>query len=303
MTTDQVFDLREVPESVLIVGANEVGLKFAFIFNAFGSAVTLIDSADRILPSEDADIAATLRRSIKKRGITLLTTTTMLSLGGNENGKTRVVLRTGEKERGITVEKVLLTDRRPNTEALGLEKVGVRLDNGTIVVNDRMETSVPGLYAAGDVTGGCYAHTAFAEGVTAAENALGQTATKPVASLRSVFSHPEVACVGLTEAQARSQSHDVRVGKFMFLANGGALVTRNPEGLVKVIAEAETGEILGVHIIGPRATDLIPGAVLGMSLEAAIEDVANTPYLHPTLAEALKEAALDALGRPIHKAK
>jgi dihydrolipoamide dehydrogenase len=227
----------------------------------------------------------------------------MLTLRGNENGETKAVLRTGKGEREVVVEKVLLTDRRPNTESLGLEKVGVRLDNGKIVVNDRMETSVLGLYAAGDVTGGCYAHTAFAEGVVAAENALGQTATKPVASLRSVFIHPEVACVGLTEAQARSQGYDIKVGKFMFLANGGALVTRNPEGLVKIIAEAETGEILGVHIIGPRATDLIPGAVLGMRLEAAVEDMANAVYLHPTLAEALKEAALDAIERPIHKAR
>jgi dihydrolipoamide dehydrogenase len=202
----------------------------------------------------------------------------------------------------MVVDEVILTDRTPNTDFLGLEKVGVKLENGKIVVNDRMETNVRGLYAAGDVTGGCYAHTAFAEGIVAAENASGLTAAlKPVVFPRSVFIHPEVASVGLTEAQARSQGHDLKIGKFMFLANGGALVTRDPEGLVKIIAEAETGEILGVHIIGPRATDLIFGAVLMMNLEATVEDIADAACLHPTLSEALKEAALDAIERPIHK--
>jgi len=303
MTTDEALQLKAIPNSILIAGLGVIGVELAFMFNAFGSTTTLIGGTAGILPTEDREIAAQIHGMMEKRGITILTKAKIAKIDETESGKKLSVV--SEKEqRQIVTEEVLFTDRAPNIKNLGLETIGVRVDKGKIVVDNEMKTNVPDVYAAGDVTGGWLAHVAFAEGVVAAENAMGLRSTMDYNVIpRCTFTNPEVASVGLTEEQAKARGYSVRLGRFPFLANGRALTLREHEGFVKIIADDKSGEILGVHIIGPRATDLISEAALAMKLEATVEEIANTIHPHPTLAETLREAALDAAGKPLHKAK
>jgi len=303
MTTDEVFQLKAVPNSVLITGLGVIGVELAFMFNALGSTTTLIGESPSILPLEDQEIATHIHRMLEKRGITILTKARILKIDETESGEKALV--SAEKEqREMIAEKVLFTDRAPKIKNLGLETIGVRVDNGRVVVDKEMKTNVPHVYAAGDVTGGWLAHVAFAEGVVAAENAMGLQSTIDYNIVpRCIFTNPEMASVGLTEEQAKARNYNIRIGRFPFLANGRASTLREHEGFVKIVAEDKSGEILGVHIIGPRATDLISEAALAIKLEATVEEIANTIHPHPTLSETLREAALDAARKPLHKAK
>ena len=303
MITDEALRLKAVPNSILITGLGVIGVELAFMFNALGSTTTLIGETAGILPTEDREISAQMHGMMEKRGVTILTKAKIAKIDETESGK-KVAVVTEKEQRQIVTEEVLFTDRAPNIKNLGLETTGVRVDKGRIVVDNEMKTNVPDVYAAGDVTGGWLAHVAFAEGVVAAENAMGLRSTMDYNVIpRCTFTNPEVASVGLTEEQAKARGYSARLGRFPFLANGRALTLREHEGFVKIIADDKSGEILGVHIIGPRATDLISEAALAMKLEATVEEIANTIHPHPTLAETLREAALDAAGKPLHKAK
>jgi dihydrolipoamide dehydrogenase len=293
--------LDSLPESILIVGGGVIGAEFAALFAALGVQVTVVEMLDRLLPMMDPDISREIARSLKKQGVESYLrsrATHIQSVGGG----LRVSVTTLEGERSFAVEKVLVSvGRRPNVEDLGLESLGVQIERG-IVVNERMETSVPGVYAVGDVTGKWWlAHVAADEGVVAAENALGHPATMRYKSVPScVFTRPEVASVGLTEAQAREQGFDVLVGRFPFRANGKALTYGEYEGFAKVVSEARYGEVLGVHVVGPHASDLVLEGGLALTVEATLDEIEATIHAHPTLGESIAEAALAARGRALN---
>jgi dihydrolipoamide dehydrogenase len=297
------LQLTKVPESMVIIGAGPIGLEFATIFAALGAKVTVLELLPQILPSEDAEIASALEKSLKRYKIEILTKTQVKEIMEGAGGKLQVKAVAGEGEKSFEAEVVLVAvGRSPNVEGLGLPEAGVRVGKKGVEVNSRMETNVPGIYAIGDVTGQwLLAHFAFAQGEVAAENVMGHEAEMDSRVVpRCVYTLPQVASVGLSEKEAREAGHEFKVGRFPFSANGKAIVYGERTGLVKIVAEAKYGEVLGVNIFGPHATDLIGEAVLAMRLEGTAQDVAQAIHPHPTLTEALKEAALDVDGMALH---
>ncbi len=295
--------LTRVPESMVLIGAGPIGLEFGTIFSALGAKVTILELLPQILPSEDEEIASALEKSLRNFKIKILTGAQVKGIEETGGGKLKVSAVTGEGEKTFEAEVVLVAvGRKPNLEGLGLQEAGVRFGKKGIEVNSRMETSVPGIYAVGDVTGQwLLAHFAFAQGEVAAENALGHEAELDSRAVpRCVYTLPEVASVGLTEKEAREKGYDIKVGKFPFSANGKATVLGERTGFVKIVSEVKYGEILGMNIFGPHATDLIGEAVLAMTLEGTAEDIARAIHPHPTLTEAVKEAALDVDGLSLH---
>jgi dihydrolipoamide dehydrogenase len=290
---------EEAPRSLVIIGAGAVGIEFADVYSAYGTDVTVLEALPRILPIEDEDVSAQLARSLTRRGIALKTGVTVASVSAGPGG---VVVQTDGGS--IEAERLLMAvGRRARIEGVGLEALEVKLDRGFVAVSPRMETSVPGLYAIGDAAGRqLLAHKAMAEGVVAAEAIAGRDPT-PVdyGNVPScTYCRPQVASVGLTEAQAREQGHEVRVGRCPFTANGKAVALGETDGFVKVVADAPTGELLGVHIVGPEATEIIHEFAVGRTLEATLDEMMHTIHAHPTLSEAALEAVLDALGHAIH---
>lgn len=291
------------PGSLIIIGAGAVGVEFADVYAAYGVKVTLLEALPRLLPAEDEELSGLLAKSFARRGIEVRTGAKVIGVKAGKNRMT-VEVETDGKAESLTADRVLMAvGRAAKVAGLGLERLGVATERGYLKVSERMETSVPGLYAIGDVAGPpLLAHKASAEGVVAAEAIAGRTprgvdyATVP----NCTYCHPQVASLGLTEAQARERGQKVSVGRFPFQANGKALAMGEPEGLVKIVAEAETGEILGVHILGAEATELIAEFGLGKTLEATVAELAHTIHAHPTMAEAVMEAALGAMGRAIH---
>lgn len=304
ITSDEALELKAVPESILIVGAGYIGCEWACIFRELGSEVTLVEVLPRILPLVDEDMAKTLEREFKKNKIAALTGKTVEKLSPNPQGGLVARLSGGEE---VGAEIVLVSvGRAYNTEGLGLEGVGVELgENGAISVNERMETTAPDIYAAGDVVGGMLlAHVASAEGMVAAANALGGEERMSYDAIPSgIFTLPEIGTVGLSESQAREAGQDLRVGRCSFRALGKAHALGETVGEVKIVADAETEEILGVHIIGAHAADLVHEAALAMRNELTIEEIVATVHAHPTMAEALMEAAHAVHGRAIHLPK
>jgi len=300
LNSDHAVTLRELPGSILVVGAGAIGCEFAFLFNGFGSDVTMVEVLSHAVPMMDEDISVLLEREIRKRKIKLHLNTKVASVKRGPD-KLAVALDNGQT---IHVDKLLVSvGRAPNVADLGLEVVGVELtERGTIRVNGRMETNVPGVYAIGDVVGGnMLAHEASAEGMVAVENALGGSRAMNYNLVPSaIFTDPEIASVGLTERAAREQGHEVKVGKFPFRALGKAHVLGEVAGEVKLVADAETDQIIGAHIMGPHATDLIHEVALAIKMEATAEEVAGTIHAHPTLSEALMEAGHALLGGAIH---
>lgn len=302
--SDHVLELQSVPKSMLVLGAGAVGVEFASAFSRFGTQVTLVELLDRVVPLEDADISKTLEKALKKQKIAVHTATRFEKAEKTPGG----VRVTAKPEKGEAktweVEKLLVAvGRKPVSEGLGYEKAGVKMDRGFIVVDDHMRTSVPSIYAIGDLvpTPG-FAHTASAEGVLAAEVVAG----RPVHPIRyeltpnCTYCDPEVASVGLTEAQARERGHDVKVGKFPLGVLGRVLILDEPDGLVKIVADAKYREILGVHIVGPRATELIAEAGMALTNEATVDELVHMQHAHPTVAEGIKEAAEAVFGSAIH---
>ncbi len=297
------LSLSAVPRTIAILGCGAVGSEFASIFTAFGSDVTLIEMMPSILPMEDAEVAAVLAKALERRGAKVRTATTVTGVQAAGDSM-RVTVRAGDAQETLEAEYVLVAlGRAPVTDGLGLDRVGLAAGRGGIAVNARMQTAVPSIYAAGDVTGGLLlAHVASAEAVVAVEAIAGGTPQPldPLLMPRATYSIPQVVGVGLTETQAREQGHDVTVGRFPFTANARATILNQREGLVKIVADRSLGEILGVHMVGPQVTELLPEGVLARSLEATVLEIGQAVHAHPTLSEAVREAALGALGRAIH---
>ena len=305
ISSDEALILEKAPKTMVIVGAGAVGCEFADVFSAFGTQVTLIDIAPVILPLEDADCSAELAKSFKKRKIEVLTAA---KIGDVQVGKNSVkmTVESGGKKQSLEVEKVLVAaGRAPNVEDLGLLEAGVQVDQrGFIKINERMETTAKGIYAIGDVAGPpMLAHKGSREGVVLAELLAGQKNVHLVNYgniPNATYCHPEVASIGLTEQQCKDKKLDYKVGRFPFSANGRARTSGETEGFVKIIRDAKYGEILGAHIIGPHATELIHEIAVTRENEFTVEEIDLAIHAHPTLSEAVAEAALDSLGRVIH---
>lgn len=300
MTNREVLDEKTLPKTLVVIGGGVIGLELACAYAAFGTKITVVDAMAHLLPMLDEDLTAVGIAHMKKMGMDFHLE---CSVQGVETSKVICKNSVGEAL-SFEAEKILIaTGRKANTETLALDAGGIRHDRGRILVNDRMETNIPGVYAIGDCVKGYaqLAHTASAMGEVAAENICGRKAHyDEITNPTSVFILPEAASVGLTEAQAKARGIAYKVGKFPLMANGKSLILNGGEGLVKIIAGEALGEILGVHIIGPRATDLIQEAALAIRLEATVEELIDTIHGHPTVSEAVREAALAAEKRAIH---
>ncbi|MFH1003001.1 MAG: dihydrolipoyl dehydrogenase [Chloroflexota bacterium] len=302
ITSDQALALTELPASVVIIGGGVIGLEFAQLWHRLGVKVTVVEMMPQVLPNEDSEVAKMLEALLTDEGIAIFTGARVNAIKTASSGQV-VAFTSQDEAREVTAERVMVAvGRRPNSDNLGLEALGVSLEKGNIVVDEYLATGVAGVYAAGDVLGGIMlAHKAMADGRVAAQNALGSPTEADYRAVpRCVYTSPEVAAVGLTESQAKAKYPRVQVGRFPFKANGKALILGESEGMVKVIADAEYGELLGVAILGPHATDLIAEATLGISLEATFKDLAGAIHAHPTLAEAVMEAALAVEGGAVH---
>ena len=295
LTNVEILNLTEVPKSLIIIGAGAVGVEFASIFHRFGSKVTILEMLPRTVPVEDEEVSKELERSFKKSGIRIETGARAENIRkGGAGVQVTVTLANGKTEE-MQAEKLLVAvGRKPNTENAGLENTKVELDRGFVKVNQFQQTGEPGVYAIGDIVAGTpqLAHVATMEGMVAVAHMAGKPA-KPINRNRipgATYTEPGIGSVGLTEAQAKAQGFKVKVGKFPFLANSKATILGMHEGFVKVVIDEKWGEILGVHIIGPQAYELISEAVTAMESEATVETMMNTIHAHPTIYEAVGEA-------------
>jgi dihydrolipoamide dehydrogenase len=298
-----VLIAEKAPATMAIVGAGAVGCEFADVFNEFGTKVTLLEALPAILPLEDADVAAELAKSFKKRGIDVITGA---KITGTKVGKGSVTISlAGPEQKELTVEKVLVAaGRAPVIDGIGLEAQGVKLtDRGFIRIDQQMRTSAEGIYAIGDVAGPpMLAHKGEREGVVVAEIIAGKNQHHVnYGNIPScTYCHPEVASIGLTEQQVKEKKLDYKVGRYNFSANGRARTSGETEGFVKIIRDSKYGEILGAHIIGAHATELISELVVARENEFTVEEVDLAIHAHPTLSEAIAEAILDSMGRALN---
>jgi len=303
LTSNEALDLKEIPKDLLIVGGGVIGLEFAHIYGGLGTKISIVEMLSNILPGEDREVSKKLQQILTKKGLSVFTGSVVKSIERNKGNYTAWINTPGGGKK-IPLEKILICiGRVPNSTGIGLEKAGVKVDKkGWIKVNAQMQTNISNVYAAGDVIGGyCLAHVAQREGEIAAENAMGQPSDINYRSVpRFVCSSPEVASVGLSEEEAHQKGYLIKVGRFPFVGNGKALVLGESEGFVKIISDAKSEEILGVHIIGPQATNLIAEATLAINLECTLNEIIDTIHAHPTLSEVLREASLGAKGRAIH---
>lgn len=298
ITSNEALDVSSIPEKLLIVGAGAIGLEFACIYSAFGAEVAVVEMMEQILPGEDSEIASVLAKSLKARGIEIITGDSVKEISARGGGVS-AVLGSG---REIPAGKCLVAaGRTPSREGIELDSIGV-CERGFFKVNERMETSEAGIYAIGDAAGGwLLAHKASAEGIAAAENACGMESEVDYRTVpRCVYTFPEIASAGITEAEAKERGMKVESGKFPFSALGKAVVNGDTEGMVKFVVDAESREILGAQIAGAHATELISEISLAIRLEALPEDVAAAVHPHPTLSESIMEAARVVMGAGIH---
>lgn len=303
LSSSGVLNLPELPRSLVVIGGGVIGMEFASLFSIFGVKVTVIELLPQVLPGVDAEAAGLLAGEMQKRGVVIRTGCRVEKVEKTLAGGVLVCFRQGEASGEVVADKVLVAaGRTANTGGLGLEKAGVAFQGKFIPVNPRMETGVPGIYAAGDVTGGqMLAHVAFAEGTVAALNAAGEEKEVNYKAVPAcVYTLPEVAQAGLGESQAREKYGDLRVGKFPLGANGRAQINMEGRGFVKVVADSEYGEILGITIVGAHATELIAQAVMAIGAEVTLDQLAETMHAHPTVSECVQEAGLVALGTPLH---
>ena len=301
LSTDDALDLDRAPRSLAIIGGGKRGVEFATIFTGFGTEVTLVESEDRILPVMDREISIRYRRALTAKKIKILTRVHVKAID-MDGGEIRLTLEGPKGSQAITAEKVLYAGgRRPKLEGLGIDKVNLSLQEGYITVNSHMETSVGGIYAVGDVLGrGCYAHKAYAEAAVAVDHITGgSTAVDYRLIPRFIYTDPEVASIGMNEMEAEGEG-EIEVGRFPFMGCGKSVATGEEEGVVKIIMEKKYGEILGVHIIGPQASELIGLASLAMKNELGAEEIRAAIFPHPTYSEAFFEASLDLMGEVIH---
>lgn len=300
----EALGLQQLPAKMAIVGAGFVGVEFADVFNAFGVDVTLIEALDTLVPFEDPDIGKALERSFRKRGIRNLTNTRVKHLDRDSNPMVLTVVNPDGSETAEETDLVLMAvGRRPVTENLGLEKNGVAVEDGFIRIDDWCRTNQPGVYAIGDVAGQpMLAHVGSHEGIVAAEHIAG-VAKHPMTygNIPSVgYCHPEVASIGMSVAQAEEAGHEVVTGKYPLGAHGRALTAESADGFVKVVADAKYGELLGVHMIGHNVSELVAEVGMARELEATLDEIVRHAHAHPSMAEAVMEAAFAALGRSVH---
>jgi dihydrolipoamide dehydrogenase len=304
LTYREAIVRRELPPSAIIVGAGPIGMEFAHIWQTYGAQVTVVEMLPRVLPLEDEEVSAVVARAFQRRKVKMLTATRLEGLlTGHDGVQVRVSIE--EKgEQALEAAQVLIAiGVQPNSENLGLEGIGVKLERGHVVVDDRMRTNVPGVYAIGDLTGKlALAHVASAQGVIAAE-AIAGGQPRPLdyeAMPRCTYCQPQVGSFGLSEAQASERGHKIQVGRFPFLASGKALGLGERDGFVKIVADSATGEILGAHLVGPEVTELLPELVLARTWELTPDEIAGSVHAHPTLSEAIMEAAHGVFGQAIH---
>jgi len=304
LTNIEILSLKQIPKSLVIVGAGAVGVEFASIYRSFDAQVTLIEMLPRLVPVEDEEVSKELGRVYRKRGIDFYTSAKVDKVEKTKTGVTVTITVDGQQKK-IEAEKILIAvGRKPRTENIGLEKTKIVADRGFIKTDGWMQTAEPGVYAIGDIVLGTpqLAHVGAMEGLVA----LSKIAGKPGKQINpehipgATYSHPEIGSVGLTEAKAKEAGYNVKVGKFPFTANSRASIVGQHEGFIKIVSDAEYGEILGVHIIGPQATELIAEAVTAMELEATAEDLMWTIHAHPTLAEAMLDASNSVYGMAIN---
>ncbi len=299
--TTGALELSEVPKTLAVIGGGIIAIEMADIYSTLGSKVTIV-SEDNILPEMDKDLTKILCDKFSNSGTKIYDNAEVVCIDEEDSAVVNIKLNTKESEK-VYCEKVILSvDRRANTKSLDMDIVGIEHNNGTIKVNNKMETNIPGIYAIGDCNGRMMlAHVASEQGIIAAENAMGENKvfnerTNPIC----VYTNPEFASVGLTEKEVKAQSIEYLVGNFPLGANGKSLIINGGEGMIKFIIGKEYGEILGVHILGPRATDLIGECALAIGMEATVDEFIDTIHPHPTVSEAIKEASLATLKRAIH---
>jgi len=303
LSSDDILSLDRVPESLLIIGAGAVGVEFASIYHSFGSKIILIEREPRLMPLEDAEISEALQRSFTRQGMEIMVSASIKSVRVEGDQAWSEVEVQGKLERYHTERVLMAAGRKPCTEGIGLEALGIAVERGLVRVSEYMETNVPGIYAIGDIVPGlALAHVASHEGIVAVEKIAGKR-PHPLnyqAIPNCTYCHPQVASVGMTEAQARASGRAVKIGKFPFIANSKAGILGQGDGFVKAVADASSGEILGVHIIGVLATEQIAESVVARHFEATALELADVVHAHPTLAEATMEAMFATDGRSIH---
>ena len=301
LNSDDILALKKIPASLLIIGAGAIGVEFAAIFNSLGTKVILIEMLPQIIPAEDEEIAQVLAKEMGKKGIIIKTGAKVENIEVLKEKGVKIKVSSGEE---VSVEKVLVAvGRTPNIAGMGFEEAGLKIENGKIDVNKGLETNIPDVFAIGDITTGpLLAHKASSQAITAAVNAAGGNEEFLMGDIipACIYSFPEVARVGLTEKEAKAAGHTIKVGKFPFRGLGKAQAISQVEGMAKVIVNSETEEILGVHIIGPHATELIGEVSLARRMEATCNDIATTCHPHPTLSEVLMEACHAVYGQAIH---
>jgi dihydrolipoamide dehydrogenase len=294
---------KTMPKKLLVIGSGAIGIEFASFYKTLGAEVTVVEALDRILPVEDAEISAFCARQFQKQGMTLITGAQVKSLKVGKGGATAEIAAGGKTETLEADKVILAVGIVGNVETLGLEALGVRIEKTHIVVDGFGKTGVAGLYAIGDVTGPPWlAHKAMHEGVVCIEAIAGGKPHKfdPWNVPGCTYSHPQVASVGMTEDAAKMSGRKIKVGKFPFIGNGKAIALGEPEGIVKTIFDAETGELLGAHMAGEGVTELIQGYVIARQGELTEAELMETVFPHPTLSEMMHEAVLAAYGRPLH---
>src|SRR5437016_2395907 len=304
LTNIEILKLGEIPKSLVVVGAGAVGVEFASIFRSFDAEVTILEMLPRLVPVEDEDISKELARAYRKRGINFFTGAKVEKIDKTKSG-IAVTFSADGKQQKIEAEKILVAvGRKPRTDNVGLEKTRIQADRGFVKTNKWMETAEPGIYAIGDIVLGTpqLAHVGAMEGIVAVTKIAGKKGKpiNPEHIPNCTYCHPEIGSVGLTQTKAEETGYNVKIGKFPFTANSRASIIGAHEGFIKIVSDADYGEILGVHIIGPQATELIAEAVAAMEAEATVEDLMWTIHAHPTLAEAMLDAANSVYGMAIN---
>jgi dihydrolipoamide dehydrogenase len=305
VTNKEILNLPAIPKSMVVIGAGAVGVEFASIFQRFGSKVTVLEMLPRIVPLEDEEVSTELEKALKHQGIAIFTQAKVTKVTKGGAGVTvEYTVKDGSPQKLEAETCLVAVGRAPNTANIGLEKTRIKPERGFIKTNGFMQTDEPGIYAIGDIVAASplLAHVASMEGIVAVTHAAGKHA-EPINHRQipnCTYTEPEVASVGLTERQAREAGHKVKIGKFPYVGVSKAVILGQPEGFIKVVSDEKYGEILGVHIIGPRATETIAEAVMAMRLEGTVDDIAHTIHAHPTLSEGMGEAAHAAVDWPIH---
>jgi dihydrolipoamide dehydrogenase len=305
LTNRSILELPEIPKTLIVVGAGAVGVEFASIYNSFGTQVTILEALPRVVPVEDEEVSAELEKEFKKRGIQIFTSSMVDSVKKDAKGVTVSFKDKDGKAQTLQAEKLLMAvGRKPMTENCGLEKSKAKLDRGFVLTGENFETDEKGLYAIGDIVAGMpqLAHAAMMEGIVAVTHIAGKK-THTILKTRipnATYCEPQIGSIGLTEKQAREAGHAVKIGKFPFVGNSKATILGNHGGFIKVVSDEKFGEVLGIHIIGPLATEILAEAAATLNLEGTVDDMMNMIHAHPTVWEGMGDAFASVRGLQIN---